>query len=381
MTTTASQNLAAGHGAALLRIALGTMWITHALLKIFVFTLPGTAQFFESVGLPGFMAYAVVAAELAGGAALLLGFYGRQASLLLAPVLAVVVWVHWPNGWCSPAPRAAGNTRSSCWWPRWPNGCSAMAPGLRAAASGWCSVEQTREQAMKLTLISHTLCPYVQRAAIVLAEKGVAFERRDVDLADKPDWFKAVSPLGKTPVLLAGDDAIFESAVICEYLDDTLLPRLHPGDALQRARHRAWMEFGSSVLNTIGAFTTHPMPPRCKAAAKSWPASSPNWRRCCQCGGRIFRVKPSASSTRSSLRCSAISMSSKHSVKADFLKRRPKCWPGAQHWRSGLPCGKPCATTMRPSSRAFCSGAALSSRGAWTASPPRPKPGGNSPGS
>jgi glutathione S-transferase len=111
---------------------------------------------------------------------------------------------------------------------------------------------------MKLTLISHSLCPYVQRAAIVLAEKGVAFERRDVDLADKPAWFKAVSPLGKTPVLLVDDDAIFESAVICEYLDDTLLPRLHPGDALQRARHRAWMEFGSSVLNTIGAFYNAP---------------------------------------------------------------------------------------------------------------------------
>jgi len=107
---------------------------------------------------------------------------------------------------------------------------------------------------MTLILISHTLCPYVQRAAIVLAEKGVAFERRDVDLANKPDWFKALSPLGKTPVLLAGGDAIFESAVICEYLDDTLLPRLHPADALKRAQHRAWMEFGSSVLNAIGAF-------------------------------------------------------------------------------------------------------------------------------
>ena len=81
------------------------MWITHALLKIFVFTLPGTAQFFESIGLPGFMAYAVVAAELAGGAALLLGFYGRQASLLLAPVLAVGVWVHWPNGWVFTSPK------------------------------------------------------------------------------------------------------------------------------------------------------------------------------------------------------------------------------------------------------------------------------------
>jgi len=111
---------------------------------------------------------------------------------------------------------------------------------------------------MKLTLVSHTLCPYVQRAAIVLAEKGVDFERRDVDLANKPDWFKAVSPLGKTPVLLADEDAVFESAVICEYLDDTLLPRLHPADALKRAQHRAWMEFGSSVLNNIGAFYNAP---------------------------------------------------------------------------------------------------------------------------
>jgi glutathione S-transferase len=111
---------------------------------------------------------------------------------------------------------------------------------------------------MQLTLISHTLCPYVQRAAIVLAEKEVAFERRYVDLARKPDWFKAVSPLGKTPVLMVDDDAIFESAVICEYLDDTLLPRLHPADALKRAQHRAWMEFGSGVLNTIAAFYNAP---------------------------------------------------------------------------------------------------------------------------
>lgn len=85
--------------ATLLRIALGTMWITHALLKVFVFTLPGTAQFFEGVGLPGFMAYPVVAMELAGGTALLLGIYARQASLLLSPILLVATWVHWPNGW------------------------------------------------------------------------------------------------------------------------------------------------------------------------------------------------------------------------------------------------------------------------------------------
>jgi glutathione S-transferase len=105
-----------------------------------------------------------------------------------------------------------------------------------------------------LTLISHPLCPYVQRAAIVLHEKAMAFGRRDIDLADKPGWFLEISPLGKTPVLLVDDHAIFESAVICEYLDDTLLPRLHPEDPLERARHRAYMEFGSAILNTIGRF-------------------------------------------------------------------------------------------------------------------------------
>jgi glutathione S-transferase len=107
-------------------------------------------------------------------------------------------------------------------------------------------------------LVSHALCPYVQRAAIVLAEKGLPFERRDTDLANKAAWFFAVSPLGKTPVLLVDGAPIFESAVICEYLEDTALPSLHPQDAVQRAQHRAWMEFGSAVLNAIGAFYNAP---------------------------------------------------------------------------------------------------------------------------
>jgi glutathione S-transferase len=108
------------------------------------------------------------------------------------------------------------------------------------------------------TLISHPLCPYVQRAAIVLAEKNLPFERIHIDLAHKPDWFLQISPLGKTPVLQVDGQAIFESAVICEYLDDTTAPRLHPEDALQRARHRAWMEFGSAMLNTIAGFYNAP---------------------------------------------------------------------------------------------------------------------------
>lgn len=112
-----------------------------------------------------------------------------------------------------------------------------------------------------LVLISHALCPYVQRAAIVLAEKGVCFERRDIDLADKPGWFLRVSPLGKTPVLLVGDTPIFESAVICDYLDETLPPRLHPADPLVRAQHRAWIEFGSQVLNDLAGFYGAPDEP------------------------------------------------------------------------------------------------------------------------
>lgn len=86
-------------GIALLRVSLGVMWIAHALLKLMVFTLPGTAQFFQSVGLPGALAYPVFAAELLGGVALLLGLYARQVALALVPILAGAAWVHLPKGW------------------------------------------------------------------------------------------------------------------------------------------------------------------------------------------------------------------------------------------------------------------------------------------
>ena len=112
--------------------------------------------------------------------------------------------------------------------------------------------------AARLKLISHKLCPYVQRAVIALTEKGVVFERVDIDLADKPDWFVAISPLGKTPVLQVGDVPIFESAVILEYLEETQPNPLHPADPLIRAEHRAWVEFGSAVLNDIAGFYVAP---------------------------------------------------------------------------------------------------------------------------
>ena len=106
----------------------------------------------------------------------------------------------------------------------------------------------------EFTLISHRLCPYVQRAAILLDEKGINYQRRYVDLSNKPQWFLDISPLGKTPVLVTQGEAIFESAVICEYLEDTITPALHPASPLERARHRAWIEFGSSLLNDIAGF-------------------------------------------------------------------------------------------------------------------------------
>jgi len=112
--------------------------------------------------------------------------------------------------------------------------------------------------AAPLKLISHKLCPYVQRAVIALSEKGVTFERIDIDLANKPDWFLAISPLGKTPVLQVGDTAIFESAVILEYLEETQPKPLHPADALARAEHRGWIEFGSAVLDDIAGFYAAP---------------------------------------------------------------------------------------------------------------------------
>lgn len=118
--------------------------------------------------------------------------------------------------------------------------------------------EATPAGSAGLTLVSHKLCPYVQRAVIALSEKGVPFERIDIDLSRKPDWFKALSPLGKTPVLKVGEHAIFESAVILEYLEDTQAPHLHPTDPLRRAEHRAAIEFGLTILNDIAGFYVAP---------------------------------------------------------------------------------------------------------------------------
>ena len=89
----------------LLRTTLGTMFVAHALLKYFVFTLPGTAQFFESLGLPGVLGYATFAAELVGGVLLIAGIRTRFVAFALVPILLGATWAHLGNGWVFNAPK------------------------------------------------------------------------------------------------------------------------------------------------------------------------------------------------------------------------------------------------------------------------------------
>ncbi len=102
-------------------------------------------------------------------------------------------------------------------------------------------------------LISFKICPWVQRAAIVLREKNADFEFIHIETGNRPAWFQAISPHGKVPVLkIADGTALFESNAIVEYLDETIAPRLHPADPVQRAFNRAWTDFLPSFTAALG---------------------------------------------------------------------------------------------------------------------------------
>jgi glutathione S-transferase len=101
---------------------------------------------------------------------------------------------------------------------------------------------------MKPKLISFKLCPFVQKAVLTLLTKGVDFDIEYIDLENPPEWFKKISPLGKVPVLQVGDQVLFESSVIVEYLDEVYGQPLHPSDPLIKAQNRSWMEFGNECL-------------------------------------------------------------------------------------------------------------------------------------
>src|SRR5690348_5315054 len=106
--------------------------------------------------------------------------------------------------------------------------------------------------ASKYLLCSFKTCPWVQRAAIVLRAKGIQYDISYIDRNDRPAWFLAMSPHAKVPVIqIDGKDSLFESNAIAEYLDETTPPRLHPEDALQRARNRAWTDFVPTFAEAI----------------------------------------------------------------------------------------------------------------------------------
>ncbi|MEO8883423.1 MAG: glutathione S-transferase family protein [Devosia sp.] len=113
----------------------------------------------------------------------------------------------------------------------------------------------------KLNLISSPTCPYVQRAVIALKERHVDFDIVYVDLTEKPGWFLDISPLGKVPLLRVEREGeppaiIFESAVILEYIEETVPgEKFHPADPVVRAQHRSWIEFCSTMLGDLHRFT------------------------------------------------------------------------------------------------------------------------------
>lgn len=108
-------------------------------------------------------------------------------------------------------------------------------------------------------LISFKLCPYVQRAIILLKRKKVNFKTTYIDLENPPRWFDALSPLGQVPVLKVDEKySIFESAVICELIDELIEPHLHLKDPIGKAKERAWIEYGSSLLSDQSGLMQEP---------------------------------------------------------------------------------------------------------------------------
>src|ERR671938_126592 len=104
----------------------------------------------------------------------------------------------------------------------------------------------------KYMLVSFKTCPWVQRSAIILREKNTPFEFRHIEPDNRPDWFLAISPHKKVPTLTIDDKVtLFESNAIIEYLDETVEPRLHPEDPIQRAINRAWTDYVPTFSSSV----------------------------------------------------------------------------------------------------------------------------------
>lgn len=143
----------------------------------------------------------------------------------------------------------------------------------------------------KYQLVSFKGCPWVQRVAIVLREKKIDFEFQHIEPGNRPDWFRAISPHNKVPVLRLDDQtSLFESGAICEYLDETVSPRLHPEDPVARAINRAWIEYMPTFVDIISAHAYAGDQAGFEAAAARMPAAFERLEAALsrQAGGPLF---------------------------------------------------------------------------------------------
>jgi glutathione S-transferase len=221
----------------------------------------------------------------------------------------------------------------------------------------------------RFELISNLLCPYTQRAAIQLIEKGLPYERAYIDLAARPAWFAQLSPLGKVPVLRVGDEALFESAVICEYIEEVAPARpMWPTDPLDRARERAWAEFASTVIADVFGFYMAP-----DAAAFD--------RKCADLAARFQRLElqlgagswvPARTSAATASawwtpplrRSSGSSTRSTTSPTSESSRASAPCPPTGVRWPSGRRSARPCPRTTAGPSGSTCWHAAHTSHDA-----------------
>src|SRR5712671_163088 len=134
------------------------------------------------------------------------------------------------------------------------NDLRCLTNSIRIADSGTRNNARPQDAMTTYLLVSFKTCPWVQRAAIVLREKNIDFEFRHIDPDNRPDWFLAISPHRKVPVLRIDDRvSLFESNAIAEYLDETVAPRLHPADPVARAINRAWTDYLPSFAEAVTA--------------------------------------------------------------------------------------------------------------------------------
>ncbi len=109
---------------------------------------------------------------------------------------------------------------------------------------------------MKLELISFKLCPFAQRAIILLNTQKIDFEITYINPMDPPDWFKEISPTGQVPLLKVDDQIVFESSVITEFINDISATSIHPNNVVQKANNRSWIAFSSTMFDDLFGLVT-----------------------------------------------------------------------------------------------------------------------------